>query len=233
LLFTKKMENGSTQRPSQPTEQEKVPSSARLYLHITELPLNRFISALVDGNLQVLVIEGNPSQEELAQAWKDIEEEYLDAVGLSEVRMERELYVEIQRLEANLFLARIAIEQLQRSYHPEFARHLNILLRTNFTFDPNEPVKYFALLKNCYNRTGGMKIDLDLKLIQYQAIKEKRESEGGEAYSRAYFHTVLITLSDFAGYQLPDTMTVFEYCDRIRRLNEYNEQIKLKKLTGQ
>lgn len=182
---------------------------------------------LVDGNLKALVIDGQPDQEDILKAWKVIQEEYIEAIGEKELMMERALYIEIITLEANFFLARLAIEQMQLSYHPGFARHLNAILKTNFQFDPNDPEKYYALLKNCYNRTGGIKIDLDLKKIQYAAIEEKYKEKGeSQPYTREYFQTMLITLSDFVQYQLHDTITVFEYCDRIRRLQKYNEQVK-------
>lgn len=120
------------------------------------------------------------------------------------------------------------IEILQEVYYPDFAQQLNQLLKTNFPFDPENPEQYQGFLKNCLNRSKGLKIDFDLKTIRFQAIKEKMNSRGGEKVTRQYFQSILITISDFVQYPVTDNITVFEYCDRIRRLNEYREKQKAK-----
>jgi hypothetical protein len=43
--------------------------------------------------------------------------------------------------------------------------------------------------------------------------------------TRAYFESILITLSDHAGYHIKDDITVYEFGERIRRLNHYIKKL--------
>lgn len=191
------------------------------------MPLSRYISAKVDGILQALVIEGNPSPEELTKAWLNIEIECIDLVGTVEQKAELKLKRDIDILQADLAICEVCIYQLSHAYHPDFEMYLNNILKANIKLDPEDPDKYHALLKNCWNRSRGVKINLDLKVIEFNAIKEKLEKQGkGQPYTREYFATMLITLSDFAQYQIQDTISVFDYYDRLRRLIAYNEEME-------
>ncbi|MDF2189283.1 hypothetical protein [Paraflavitalea sp. CAU 1676] len=227
LPFTKKTENGKSEKLSRSTSEASAPSSGRCYQSIVDLPLSKFISAKVDGNLQAIVIEGPVSTERIAQAWQDIEIEYIDAIGSNEQKAEIKLRTQIETLQADLLLAEVSVYQMKRLYHPYFADTLNSILKGNYKFDPDNPEEYSTLLDKCWNRSRSIKINLDLKVIEYQAIEEKiKKQSTGQPYTREYFAKHLITLSDFAGYQLSENMSVFDYCDRLRRLVDYNEEIK-------
>jgi|GEM_PF-1041683 len=224
--FTKKMANGSSKTPSLPTPESPGQSSGKWYQSIIDLPLSRYISAKVDGNLQALVIEGNPTPNDLEKAWLNIEMECIDLVGTVEQKAELKLKKDIDIMQANLLICEVCIQQLSLSYHPDFEMYLNNILKANIKLDPTDPVKYHALLKNCWNRSRGIKINLDLKVIEYNAVAEKLQKQGeGQPYTREYFATMLITLSDFAQYQVQDTITVFEYYDRLRRLIAHNAEM--------
>lgn len=199
--------------------------SEKWYLHITELPLNRFIDVLVDGNYAALVITGYPRQEELLLAWAGIQSEYADAIGDHEHRMYVSLFKEVSTLAITLQQIEYLVEIMAQIYQPEFGNMLNKLLVTTFKFDPADPEKYQATLKRCLMRSKGIKIDLELKQGQLKAL-EKKNDESGEKPSREYFQSILITLSDHAQYQIPDSITVYELCTRIKRYTQYCEQVK-------
>lgn len=202
--------------------------SAKWYRHITELPLNRFIDVIVDENYAALIITGYPAQEELHAAWAVIQGEYADAIGDNEHRMYVSLFKEVSVLAINLQLINSAVEVLEKIYSAELASRLNKLLLTQFKFDPSDPEKYKATLKSCIMRSKSIKINLDLKRIQMEAM-QKEHKEPGAKPSREYFQSILITLSDHAQYQIQDSMSVFEFCNRIVRFNHYCEQAKKKR----
>lgn len=202
-------------------------SSAKWYQHITELPLTRFIDCTVDDNLYALVISGSPSLEQLRQAWAQINLEHADVMGDHEHMLYVSLFRDIKILETTLAQIHWLVGQLREVYYVEFANRLNKLLLTHFKFDPADPKKYFDLLTGCINRSKAFKIDLDLKLIQFEVLQKSRKEQGeGKKPSREYYQALLITISDHAKYQVPDTITVFEFCDRIRRFNEYCKQVE-------
>jgi hypothetical protein len=198
-------------------------SSAKWYQHITDLPLNRYIDCAVDGNLYALVVFGHPAHEQLQLAWLQIQQEYADVMDDNEHRMYSMLYRDIKVLELTLQLIHYLVEQLKEVYYVEFARRLNALLNTNFKFDHTQLVQYFNELNRCINRSKAFKIDLDLKLVQFEAIQKKNQDKQGKV-TREYFQRLLITLSDHAKYAVQDTITVYEFSERIRRFNKHCEQ---------
>lgn len=202
--------------------------SAKWYRHITELPLNRFIDVIVDDNYAALIITGYPAHEDLLSAWGQIQSEYADAIGDHEHRMYVSLFKEVSVLAINLQLVNSAVEVLEKVYSAELAGRLNKLLGTTFKFDPADPEKYRATLKRCIMRSKAFKIDLDLKQIQLKGM-QKEHNEAGAKPSREYFQSILITLSDHAHYAIQDNITVFEFCDRIKRFTTYCEQAKKKR----
>jgi hypothetical protein len=120
---------------------------------------------------------------------------------------------------------------MKEVYYVEFANRLNKLLTTNFKFDHTKPVLYFNELTRCINRSKGIKIDLDLKLKQFEVIQIQRKEQGdGKKPTREYYQAILITLSDHAKYQIQDSITVYEFSERMRRFDAYCKQVeKMKK----
>lgn len=201
--------------------------SAKWYRHITELPLNRFIDIVVDGNFAALIITGYPSIEELHAAWRDIQGEYADAMGDHEHRMYISLYRDVKCLEITLKQIQWLIDQLREVYYKKLADRLNKLLLTSFKFDRTNPEKYFNELTRCANRSKGIKIEMELKLAQFQVMQQARkDQEEGKKPSREYYQAMLITLSDHVKYPVSDSITVFEFCNRIQRFTDYCNEIK-------
>ena len=192
--------------------------SAKWYRHITELPLNKFIDCKVDDNLYALVITGQPAIEDLKAAWASILQEEADQSGDHEHQMYVSLYRDVKILETTLFQIHWLVGQLKEVYYVELAKRLNKLLLTNFKFDYTNPEQYFKELSRCMNRSKGIKIDLDLKLQQFEAIHKSRQEQGeGKKPTREYYQAILITLSDHVKYPVSDLITVYEFCDRMRR----------------
>jgi hypothetical protein len=205
--------------------------SAKWYRHITEMPLSRFIDVVVDDNFAALIITGYPPIEELQMAWGVIQGECADTVEGQEHKMYVSLFKEVNILALNLQTINCLVEMLEQIYYPEFAAALNKLLNTSFKFDPFDPAKYMATLKNCMMRSKAIKINLDLKQMQLQAMQAKVE-EPGKKVTREYFQSILITLSNHVKYPVSDSITVYEYYDRLKRFNrecdELRKQVKNK-----
>lgn len=223
--YTKK--DMSTTTPMQNLPSDSSTISSTYYQHIAQLPLNRFIDVVVDSNIYALVITGSPTLNELHDAWQTISIEYADAIKDQESRLLFSTEKELNRLKLAYHVIIDALGVLKNYYTPQFANVVNELLRTSFKFDIRFPDDYDNDIKRAYNRSKGIKIDIDLKQMSYEALKEKILSSTKKP-TREYFQAILITLSDFVKYEIRDTITVFEFCDRIRRLNDYNDKQKLK-----
>jgi hypothetical protein len=195
----------------------------KYYQHITQLPLSKFIDALVDGNLQTLVIEGPVGESELAAAWMDLQQDYAAAIGDNEYKLYLSVYKEVFTLSIKIHQVYLLVDTLKKYYVKPFAVQLNKLLKTSFTFDHTQKEAYEQKLNGCLTRIKGSEITLAKKKIQLRALEEKMTT--GEKPSREYFINMLIALSDHAKIVLKaEDMTVYEYVQRIKRLNKHINQ---------
>ncbi len=212
-----------------------------MHRSIQTLPLNRFIECYVDGNLHALVISGVAVMPVLQQVWEDILQEYTERVAHHEYKLYLSLLREITDLRIThkqiQLLAHAGDEAneipkgaLRQVYDKYLAGELNGLLKTTFRLNWADQKTYNQELDKAVRRSGSIKIKADLKAMQFEAIRKRHEKRLNEqptkAQDRAYFTNILISLSDHAKFQIADTITVYEYCERIKRLNEYCEQFK-------
>lgn len=184
------------------------------------------MDAMVDKNLYALVVSGQPTEKELTAAWEAIRMEYADKIGDLEYRAYQNLFKEIGALKALIDEVRDLVSVLQDTYVDVFARKLNNLLVTDFIFDVTDPEEYDRQLHRCYNMTGGFQLRLELLKTNFDALSAK--FEGNKEPGREYYLALLITLSDNAGYALPETITVFEFCERMARAQKRTEMLKKK-----
>jgi hypothetical protein len=195
--------------------------SAKWYHSIETLPLSKFIDAAADDNLRALIIEGNPTDLQLKEAWSIICQEYADASGDMAHKHYLKAWIEIIQVSVKLETIEGMIDVLSVAYYKPFADRLNKLLRTSYPLDYTKPDQYKKELKACFMRSRGIKIDLDLKTIRFEELNKKKAATGdNKKPTRAYFYSYLITLSNHAGYQVNDQITTFEFCERVRRLNK-------------
>ena len=221
--FTKKEASISSLKPTGP---EDLPLSGT-FRDITELPLSRWIEFTVDGNRKALIKEGNPSDAELFEAEQRLKLQYADAIGDYEYKHYCRKIAEVTRDEMTLEQIRLLVKNLSEVYVPYFAEQVNKLLSYKFAFDVNNPEQYEKDLKGAIQRSKAIKINIDLQNIAIKKMQEKY-SQGGSA-SREYFAGMLITLRQDAGYHiLAEEITVWEFCEMIRRYNKSIETLKTK-----
>lgn len=219
------MDSDSSSSSSLSPLPETIPSP-KYYRSIYKLPLHRFIDCMVDQDLQALVISGKPTREELEKVWGEIKLEAADKAGDLEYRVYLNLYKEVNTLKGDIDKAHELIALLHDTYVPQFARKLNALLITDFAFDVMNAEEYDRILEVCYNMTGGLQLRLTIQQKNFEAIQKK--NEGNAAPTRDYYLSLLITLSDNAGYGLDENITVFEFYERMRRAIQRTKDLKKK-----
>lgn len=218
----KKQENGNSfpLQHSLPLESPSV----KWYRTIHELPLSKFIEVAVDGNLSGLIISGFPSEEELTNAWTEIMSDYSDMIGDHEAKLYFQLTRDITVMAITLNQIENLVKLLEDYHYPPMEDMLNSLLRTRFKFKEKRREE----LKKCIAMSKGISLKKDLKELQLEGMRSKFEKEGAKP-TREYFQAILITLSDFAKYHITDSITTYEFCERIHRLNQAVENRKNKK----
>ena len=228
--------------PLEPSHPEPQPLS--IYQGISNLPLSRFIDCIVDGNLYALVITGIPDQKQLQTAWANILQDYSEAIGAGEYKLYISLYKEISLLKIDydsIYSIVDALRSIQEyilskdyevdedfyTLQKSLSDSLNKILKISCRFNTKDNASYQDELDKCIRRSGGLKIRLDLKLLAFAEIEKK--TKGGKKMDRAYFDSMLITISDHAKYEIGENITVSKYCERIKRYNQYCESLKRKK----
>lgn len=211
--------------------------SYKYYSSIVDLPLDRYIDVQVNGNYNALTIQGDPPISELEVAWLYIQQEYADSIQDNEYKQYLSLLQEITELNGRLQQVQINVDQIKIilvhhynnpedqdfiSFIKAHADNLNRLIGKRFNFLDKDTVE--KSLQSCINRSRSIKIQLDLKMISYEGIKDKFEK--GKKPDAAYYRSILISLSNHAGYHLTDKITVYEFCERLRRLQKESSTAK-------
>ena len=227
-LFTKTEQSSDTVTTQEPSRE--VTPSCKWFQSTTELPLRNFIDVSVNQNLYALVISGKPSDFDLIKAWQNIHAQYSDQVGNAEHKLYAAVFAEASILAATYKQILILIELLSMCceagiFPGDLYKELNRLLHTTFPFSATDMQGNLSNLKRCANRSKGVKMRLD---IQQQKLNAMQVPKGdGQPVTKEYFLGILLTLSDHAGYHIDDSITVFEYCERVKRFNKYCEHMKM------
>lgn len=218
--------------------------SYRLYNSIGELPLRCYKDVLLRDNLLALIREGTPvdmeeAEPKLREAWLNIQMEYADAIGDAEHVTYLKLSAEVTNLRIDLQLVAMGIEQIRAimplcDIYPdvqgfkdainEHADRLSKIPVIGIRFDFFDKDNFENHCRRCINRSKGLKIELDLKSANLEAMQQKFEH--GKLPDDNYFQSILINLSDHAGYHLSDNITVGEFANRLRRLMKHGEKAR-------
>ena len=215
------------------TKSKELTKEARYYNSINKLPLANFVDCLCDNDFNALVIQGEPSAIELVEAWAKILDEYNDLLGQSndEYKQYYSNYKNLARLKSKQYKILMLAEVMDKiGYVDAFASHLRKLLnKPNLKFDITKPEQYSRDLKTCFAMVKGLNIQIFMIESELETISVRMDN-ASEAPKRDDFINTLITLSDFAKRELdPETITVYSYCVRINRLNEYTRKQQSKK----
>jgi hypothetical protein len=194
------------------------------YTSIHKLPLEKFIDVYIDGDLQALVIEGEPTDQQLQSAWEDILLQYSDAISSPQQEMYVKKCAQIQKKTLFYNIAVSLISILRTCFVQHFADRLNSMLTTSFKFDITCRETYLHELQRCENRLNGNKLRIDLLQDEIEGLTRNYAGKLTQP-TREDFQRTLITLSDHAGRDLDETtITVFAYCERLKRYNKWAEQ---------
>lgn len=195
------------------------------------LPLTAFIQALCEGDKAGIIIAGSPTDQELEEAWFGVYAHYVDLSLNMDIKYSLRLQNEISHLKARLMRielcvrgAKLALDFGQR------AEDLVEILRKDYNFpyafDWNNPEAFTKDLQRVVSRSQRWDISAQLKQIELEAYQA---NQNGEKPSKVYFTSILIRLSDHAGYRLSaDQLTTAEFAIRKQDYITYCEQAKIK-----
>jgi hypothetical protein len=205
-------------------------TTAKYYSSIVDLPLNKFVEVLIDKNYFALVITGQPTPEDLQTAWDEIMNQYSDVMMDGEGKFHFNLLKEVELLKLDIQKVNICLQILEAEINlpgivtpdKRYAKDLNKLSNSNFQFDHSKPHQFRNDLKRATNRSKHLLLLLGVKEKNLEAINTKTNTIISKP-TKEYFYSILNTLSMFTKFQLSDSITVFSFCDWIRKYNEHTK----------
>lgn len=191
-----------------------------------ELPFRIFSEINAKDDLSLLILSGNPTQEQLATAWEGIQLQYADEMKEPQYRN----YIRIQRELAAAQLVHtqvtMLIQALEKVYVEDFKRELDRLLNCYLLLDPSNQDEYDNQLQRARNRLKGQEIGIQLKLAELEALGERLGFGKDKKPNTKYFWDVIEALEQYHKTPVDTDITTYRICLKYRSMVEDVERNK-------
>lgn len=207
----------------------------KLISSIHKLPLEIFIDCLVDEDYARLIVEGEPTAEEIKEAWNNLLFEYNDAIGGDGQSNFVGFTKQYHHAKLKHDKAVAYIELLNYYYTnekvivPKWVNDLNRIvdLRTQFT---NENASEFpAYLKKCFSRNKSNLVKMELVKIQLEQLQSVQATKKEVKPDRGYFTRVMINLKNYCNREIPTSISTYEFCVLVNNYTEYVKKMESQK----
>lgn len=185
----------------------------KLIESIEDLRLDQFIDCICDQKLNVLVIEGQPSDVDLLECWANLYSQYLDILDDSETLYMLHLERDVELLRYKIVTAEAIVKVLQKTYVGQLVEVLKMLKFSTVGIKQGHSGYNHSLAK-----VEAKITPLKLKLEQKSGeLTEYYKDKGEDKVSRQFFRTQVSRLSKYQGYPLrPAKTLVPEYVAVLR-----------------
>jgi len=186
------------------------------------ITLDIFLDCLFDQEYTKLIIEGEPTETELKEAWQKIYLEYLTLMNDNSFNHVFELTTQIQATNAQIVLVNGIIYQLTKGYWKEGVEMLNGI---GIPIVINEGDPIFPKIKTIEGYAKRWIVDVQIKEKELEGLQQRKAKEVG----RYSFYESLSAISRHEGYGVLATqIPVAQYCKIIKRIElEYvNSQLQ-------
>lgn len=191
---------------------------AEYYKNCAELPLNLFIQCVVTQKLHGLIISGKPTDEQLNEAWGNINQDYQDLTEDHDGDYLLGLFSNISYLDERLRIIYniVAYLEIKRS------EGLILLLQEmGFDFEYSEE-SLLTDLKLTVSQAKFDKVNLEMQQNELKELQSK-----GKQPTEYDYDSILSTLSKYQGYQLRSKdLTVTEFIAILNRFKNENNPLK-------
>ena len=189
--------------------------------------MGQFRQCLEHNNISALIVEGEPTAEQLAEAWASLFLEYCDLSEAHEATHRVYLHCEIETLKIKLDICQAWVDII--SIRPSLK--INEALWTvgyEFDLDVTKPEEYKADLARINAELRSLRFDIKVKQAEYSAL-EKSPTEH-DTFDVKYFSTIYTRINNYYKYNaVNDQTTVEMYCSLLREfvgvIDEPNKDI--------
>lgn len=192
--------------------------AAVLFLDLS-LPLDRFIKCVVKGDLQALIISGNPTELQITQAWSNIYYAYIDLNNDNEIKYVIQLQKKISLLRNHVIEVEGCLLFLAEGYHKDLVR----ILRENgykYDIDPDNTKPALEIIRNEFSLK---KMSLESSQKEYDDYIEAHKNDD---VSETFFIKMLIRLAKYQGVAIIKTRDISVY-EFVMLMRDYMEWIDI------
>lgn len=191
---------------------------------IYKLTVDKFITCMCDGDLSPLIIEGEPTQEQLQNAWAVIYDAYVEGISDKEQLHIFRLSKEIKLLETRITKVNFILEILAFRYDESLAAEL-IKEVGLMAFDKSSDETYKKSISLAATKSKRLVLELNTKCKELEQIAINTPT--GSPIDRKYFDELLNRCSQYMNaYLKPAELTVSRLIDIVKDRRETIEKIK-------
>lgn len=209
----------------QPTKPQVVAVSVtpKLYRSIHDLPLGIFIDCQCEQLYDKLILQGEPTQEEITDAWENLLQQYTELIGGREVESKISEVKRVLRTESKISRMYDLIVVLKHFPNKEsFARLYTFgIALPQLPYTIENVNKVISIFKGYYN----------LEKNRYKLMTQPKKENAGEAkkeISRNEFAKVLSRIS--IAFKMPpisiNSISTAQYCTYVVDYREYCKSIE-------
>lgn len=195
--------------------------------------MDLLMRAICEGDLRALIIAGEPTAEDLFDAWSDLFNDFLDGLGDNQHKYRQSLESDIGILDSNLQVCELCLGHIQPgivilSRLPQFIAHLRDLGFTDHKFDTDDLYSYKKDLEDIFYRSREWKIDLQLKIIELNELMDSLSKEPEKKADRKFFLNILSHIATYKKVAVIHTSEISgeEFCSMFSEYMEHNKAVK-------
>lgn len=197
--------------------------------------IRAYMAAGFEGNMKVLIIDGEPSEAELLEAFEAIHEEYISLAGVQQsgdyilIKQIKYLRTRLESIGNFIKIHRICLAQTGEPFHPAIKDLKK--LGHKLSWDPKNPdiLKFLKALEAIQRKERRTEAEL---LNKYRALEVMRQKEKAQEVtdkqSRTSFISLLNNLGK-SGYQIDRDKTTME--DLAIMVKDYMTELEMLKNT--
>lgn len=182
--------------------------------------MNQFRACIERSELSALVIQGEATAEQIAEAWTNIFYEYCDLIGATETRYRIKLAAEINFEKKKNECVGSWLKILELCYSEKIVNALRILDIDN-DLNPDDPEQYLADIKQIQGELNFNRLLVRIKEAEYKSIQDEQSTN--ESIDDSYFDKMFFRINNYARRDAVNGLTfVKDYCIALR---EYYDHI--------
>lgn len=196
-----------------------------LFTNCHELPMDRMITALCDGDLTALVKSGTAPEVVLQLHFQDLYQEFISLRGDKNSLAVLEILKRIAYAKTKKIAVEQCVEVLRIRYVPDIAGELKSMGYA-YAFDPTDKEGFEKDLKRTLSASKKLSSEIALAEKELESFKSKETSDTNKGgFTRQYFDAVNSSLSKYMGFHVKESeISVARWCAMMK---EYDRHIEV------